>query len=383
MLKYDGGEDMRDKMKLDFYDAFQCITDRCSITCCQEWKIEIDDNTDKKWNSLSLQEDGKKTLRKYVGSKDGSRVINLNSENKCPFLNKEKLCKLVLELGEDTLSKTCTIFPREIHEFDNRTEYSLVSCCPEVIDMLNNQEKIGFKMGEEFHCEDTLYQIRQLLISIIQNTEYSLSESLLIGYYILQELYEGKSLNWQPYQDDATVKALLNAINQMEFSLINTFYERNELFLDLAENYRREQLYVSYLDDISSLAEELEDGVDEEELVSELMEFMQQLKQYEQLFRNYLAAELFTNCLIPDSDFESMVMMYQWITMEYVTMKHGLYLRWKTDGKSELRYTTVRDYIVIISRMTGYDQEDIEEYFENCFESVIWDWGYLALLTGK
>lgn len=49
-------------------------------------------------------------------------------------------------------------------------------------------------------------------------------------------------------------------------------------------------------------------------------EFMHQLQQYEQLFRNYLAAELFTNCLIPDSDFESMVMMYQWITMEYVTM---------------------------------------------------------------
>ena len=56
---------------------------------------------------------------------------------------------------------------------------------------------------------------------------------------------------------------------------------------------------------------------------------------------------------------------------------------WKADGKSELRYTTVRDYIVIISRMTGYDQEDIEEYFENCFESVIWEWGYIALLTGK
>ena len=112
-------------------------------------------------------------------------------------------------------------------------------------------------------------------------------------------------------------------------------------------------------------------------------EFMHQLQQYEQLFRNYLAAELFTNCLIPDSDFESMVMMYQWITMEYVTIRHALYLKWKTDGKPELQYSTVRDYIVIISRMTGYEQEDIEEYFENCFESVIWEWGYLALLTGN
>ena len=374
---------MRDKVKLDFYDAFQCIAHQCSITCCQEWKIEVDDNTYKKWNSLSLQKAGEKNLSEYVETKDDSRVICLNSENKCPFLNKEKLCKLVLELGDETLSNTCKTFPREIHEFDNRVEYSLVSCCPEVIDMLNRQEKLTFDMNIEFRCQDTLFQIRQLLISIIQKQEYSLSESLMIGYYILQELIEGRSLNWERYRDDVTVKARLNAINQMEFSMINTFYERNELFLDLAENYRVEKLYVSYLNDIALLAEKFEDHMDEEELASELKEFMSQLQQYEQLFRNYLVAELFTNSLIPDSDFESMVMMYQWITMEYVTIRHALYLKWKTDGKPELQYSTVRDYIVIISRMTGYDQEDIEEYFENCFESVIWEWGYLALLTGN
>ena len=175
---------------------------------------------------------------------------------------------------------------------------------------------------------------------LLTSVPLPLSESLMIGFYILQELYEERSLNWKSYQDDATVKVLLNAINQREFSMINTFYERNELFLDLAENYRAEKLYVSYLNDIALLAEEFEDHMDEEELVSELKEFMQQIKQFERMFRNYLAAELFTNSLILDSDFESMVMMYQWITMEYVTMKHALYLRWKADGKLELGYTT-------------------------------------------
>ena len=138
-----------------------------------------------------------KNLSEYVETKDDSRVICLNSENKCPFLNKEKLCKLVLELGDETLSNTCKTFPREIHEFDNRVEYSLVSCCPEVIDMLNRQEKLTFDMNIEFRCQDTLFQIRQLLISIIQKQEYSLSESLMIGYYILQELIEERSLNWE------------------------------------------------------------------------------------------------------------------------------------------------------------------------------------------
>ena len=41
-----------------------------------------------------------------------------------------------------------------------------------------------------------------------------------------------------------------------------------------------------------------------------------------------------------------------------------------------------RDYIVIICRMMGYDEEDIYEYLENSFEELIWDWGYLALVVG-
>lgn len=27
----------------DYYNNFKCIADKCSITCCQEWKIAVDD----------------------------------------------------------------------------------------------------------------------------------------------------------------------------------------------------------------------------------------------------------------------------------------------------------------------------------------------------
>ena len=45
-----------------------------------------------------------------------------------------------------------------------------------------------------------------------------------------------------------------------------------------------------------------------------------------------------------------------------------------------LGYETVRDYMVVISRMTGYEDEDIREYLENSFAELIWDWGYFALI---
>lgn len=39
-----------------------------------------------------------------------------------------------------------------------------------------------------------------------------------------------------------------------------------------------------------------------------------------------------------------------------------------------------RDSMIVVSRMTKYDSDDIEEYMTNSFENAVWDWGYLALI---
>lgn len=91
----------------DYYAQFRCTADKCPITCCQEWKISVDDNTLKRWAALNPPVDSK--LFTYV--QDGQRVIALNSRHVCPFLEKNKLCRLVLEHGEDAISETCQVSP--------------------------------------------------------------------------------------------------------------------------------------------------------------------------------------------------------------------------------------------------------------------------------
>ena len=98
--------------------------------------------------------------------------------------------------------------------------------------------------------------------------------------------------------------------------------------------------------------------------------------------RNFLLNEIWSDLLLPDSDLEGMVVQYQWIAMEYSVIRHCIFLHWLLVGQKEIAYDTVRDYIVIICRMMGYDEEDIYEYLENSFEELIWDWGYLALVVG-
>ncbi|MDD6445615.1 MAG: flagellin lysine-N-methylase, partial [Lachnospiraceae bacterium] len=113
----------------DFFEQFTCIADKCPLTCCQEWKIAVDEETNQRWKKLTPPETAsvqKKTLSEYTIKKDGERVIGLNAEHRCPFLSENKLCRLVTTYGDEVLSETCTVFPREVHVFESHEEETLM-----------------------------------------------------------------------------------------------------------------------------------------------------------------------------------------------------------------------------------------------------------------
>ena len=377
---------MKNEIKTDYYDTFTCIADKCSFTCCQEWKIAVDEDTYIKWNHISLTGKNDDFLDRYVEEKDGTRVISLNEQKYCPFLNEQKLCKLVLKFGDEVLSQTCGTFPRQTHEFTDRKEYSLVSCCPEVIDLMNQQDKICFTQSMSDIEEDSLLQIRTMMITIMQNQNFSISKSVMMIFYILLEIHQKESLlkkEIDEYKNETVLKKLSDAIDNMKFQKLDTFEENNELFLDMAENYRKQEIYTSYLEPIAVKAESLSRDYDKSKMIVQLQKFEEQFSSYEKLFRNYLVAEIFSNSLMPESELESIVVMTQWIAMEYAIMRHSIFLSWLLEGQEKLPYEMLRNYIVVISRMMGYDQEDICEYLEKSFENLIWEWGYLALLIGE
>ena len=316
-------------IKPNFYDEFHCIADQCSMTCCMQWKIAVDENTVSKWKRTSL--DGKR-LDASVRKNGREGIIKLDKRGYCPYLE-EGLCRLVTTFGEDMLSETCHTFPREIHEFDDRRELSLVSCCPAVIDFLHNSDELTFRNLRE-SSGDIYYMIRNLMMDIVENREYDIHSALLMAFYILLDLYE------------------------------------------------KEEITPADIEELSRLAEDiLENNTD-----MHMDAFKKELSVYEPLFRKYLVSEIFTNMLIPDSDLEAMVVMFQWICMEYAVIRQGIFLKWFShyddNNAHPLSYDTVRDYIVVIARMTGYDQDDIYEYMENSFRDILWEWSYLWLIMG-
>ena len=107
-----------DLLKPDYYDDFSCIADKCTISCCREWKINVDDVTYRKWKAVQPPEDvpgHRSSLQAYTIKKEGSRIMKMTEDHDCPFLAESRLCRLVSAYGDQVLSETCQIFPREIH----------------------------------------------------------------------------------------------------------------------------------------------------------------------------------------------------------------------------------------------------------------------------
>lgn len=375
---------MKSEVKINYYNTFKCIADQCPLTCCQEWRIAVDEQTEEKWKGKTLSEaDGKLDLCSCLEKEEEGKIIRLNTDKKCPFLNQEKLCKLVIDLGETYLSQTCTTFPRQVNTFDDHIERTLAVCCPVTVDLMREEEP---SFEGTFSLNEPIFKMREQMRMIIKDEVYPLPQRMLMTFYMLLGLMEQKSLTLGKVEaagSSEQLTPLVDAMQEMQFSKVDAILESNELFLDVVENYRKQGLYVKYLESIATLAEEIEAQYEEEELLQSFARFEEVLKPYEKLFKHYLLSEIYSNSVMPESELEDVVIAFQWIALEYAVIRQALFLKWLEQGEGELKYETVRDYMSVIARVTGYDADDIYEYLENSFEDVIWEWGYMAMFLGN
>lgn len=383
----------------DYYNNFKCIADKCSITCCQEWKIAVDDATNRKWKKLSADKVSGKSdnLSSYTFHKDGSLVIKLDEKHRCPFLSKDKLCHLVMTYSDEVLSETCALFPREIHRFSTHEERTLMPCCPAVIDLWCEKPVTFPVISETMDNLSPAFLIRDNLIKLISDQGLSVEQSLLDGLYILLELHKNQPVSnahIQEYFSNQTLNELNTAMEDIHIPDEDTFIECNELLQDLSVNYRKEGLYTAFLQPVlteackySNIYSQSDNNYMSQSLQTSQKHFCSLLTDYDIVFRNYLANELFSDLISPETAstkkiVEHIIIKMQWIMIEYTAIRQSLFLWYSHNANSPLTYETIREHIVIISRMTGYDDDDIREYLENSFAKLIWDWGYAALIMG-
>ena len=378
-------------VKPDYYDEFRCIAKDCPFTCCQDWKIEVDKDTRKKWCSLRVPKEmnsDSKILNDFVKEVENVGEIKLLDNGKCPFLDENKLCHIVKTYGESAISHACHTFPREVHEFENRTELSLTMGCPAALDLLFSRDEFTWiECDDSKGHENTLYyKMRTAFCNLMQSHDYTIEEALKMIFFIMlnwdEKEQNGKEIGPEDIADVFTpdfLEQLRTAVDHVKQDATDNFMEQNELFLDLAENYRKKNIYTKVLEPLAKRAESYENDSNVARALANRSEFEKVLSLYDKELRLLITEELFSTLVLPETNLYTMLLKIQWLAMTYAVIKQCLFLFW--DENDSLTIDEMKQIVMVIIRMTGYTEADIEEYLDNSFEEIIWDWGYMALIV--
>ncbi len=110
----------------DYYPAFRCLAGACRHSCCIGWEIDIDADTLARYKALP----GALGQRLAANiSKDDPPHFLLGAGERCPFLNENNLCDLILAGGEGLLCQICDDHPRFYNHLPGRREVGLGLCC--------------------------------------------------------------------------------------------------------------------------------------------------------------------------------------------------------------------------------------------------------------
>lgn len=364
------------------YDKFKCIADKCEFTCCKGWEINIDNSTYNKWKNENLD-----YLLEKVEAKDKKEVYFINKENHddCPFLDKQGLCDIVKNHGEEYLSLTCHTFPRIENVFDDRRELSLSCSCKEVVEIISNlNKKINLSLENYIRINDDLSElrIREALIYIMQQENISLEYKLIICFEMLLSILENESFNKkedlleeiEKYRDRNYIQNIILTYKNIELDIYDSIEEVNNLFLDIIENYKEIPMFNDILSDISSFAEEFEI----EDIEIKWNSYKEEFNRYNDLIENIIVSKIISNCV--NDDIEEMIVSFELIILDYLLVRHATFLKYYID-EEKLHIKDIKNYIVAFSRIIQNNSDAVKEFLKDGFDDVILELGYLCFIS--
>ena len=132
----------------NFYKNFLCKADKCKHSCCKGWEIDIDEETAGKY--LAMTGELGAEIRQNIGKNEDSYFFKLTEDERCPFLQKNGLCKIILNIGEENICEICTMHPRFFTMLDDVELCGVGLSCEKTCELLLGDEK-----DLVFYIEDT------------------------------------------------------------------------------------------------------------------------------------------------------------------------------------------------------------------------------------
>ncbi len=160
----------------DYYKAFHCKAERCLHNCCIGWEIDIDPDTLDKYRELSGKLGEK--LKNNISEDEPPHFV-LGENERCPFLNKQNLCELIIESGDSMLCNICAEHPRFHNSLPDRTESGVGLSCEAAAELIIGKKEKTVLICDGNPCtDDNIIILRDRIISVLQDRSLPLPRRL-------------------------------------------------------------------------------------------------------------------------------------------------------------------------------------------------------------
>lgn len=169
----------------DYVSKFKCDGTKCNSKCCKNWTIDIDGATVSKYKHIKPNIKSKEITKhiKQVNHPQLGRIhtVILTDERNYPFLQKDCLCFIQKNYGEDYLSKTCKTYPRVNFKVSEDFIYRALSLtCPVVCNLVLNAPRDSTFNSYELPeskitaVHDMLRVDRSFMLPLLNVTNYNI-----------------------------------------------------------------------------------------------------------------------------------------------------------------------------------------------------------------
>lgn len=396
-------------LKPFYYDNFKCIGGECIDNCCvNNWKIDIDEKTYKKYKKLK-GEWGKKInsnisrIRKKTNYLQYGK-INLKN-GKCALLGEQGLCTIHNILGEGYLCNTCKMYPREINKYEEIYERNLSMSCPEVARyIVKRKEKFSFNMEEETLSDldkayifnnkkdenlyNLLWESRILAMEVIQFKEIDLWKRIVFLKLIVDKVQNRiDENNYNNYLELLNILRSeitnINVINSLDKipSLLDMKLRFIQSVLQAKNNQgTNNEKYINLIDEYNELFEESNNNEDILKLIEKKEnEFNDYLKDKENILENLLIYLIYKHFMTALNT-KDLNRATNKIIIIYTTIKALLLARYNKNNK-ELKEEDFVEVFYIFSRVVEHNSVFLNELYKNIKEAGYDNINYVTILV--
>ena len=216
-----------------YVSSFKCIAGACTDSCCIGWEINIDKMTREKYRRISgtLGE----RLKREIEDTDEGAHIRLSGE-RCPFLNSDNLCDIIIALGEENLCEICREHPRYYTVLGECAYSGIGLSCEAAAKLILSEEgrhdyvaKEAFDIDPE-PCDGELFELimpkKQTIVDILLDKTLKFSKKLALVQAVSEKL-----------------QAEIDGVEDMDFSVGEDYSEAKILGLFESLEYLGDTLF--------------------------------------------------------------------------------------------------------------------------------------------